>query len=232
MKKQAIYADKTHQTDDLSSLSATFYHRYHFDGKPIPPLLWVCQAHSWRPHSVVKRPKLLTKLGEKVGWGISTPWRVVAGGRLFDYVFMTITCVSETVSGVVCLPANGFYARILEVVPYDATHVMLLCDVTCCQGTGVRQTLRTVLTQLQPFRNGITFERVEKLCRKNTAPRSDDDATDGFLLSLRELMRSGRHHPKPFLTIPGHFKAHVATPRGSATVFGGALLQSSTPGDT
>ena len=138
----------------------------------------------------------------------------------------------ETVSGVVCLPANGLFMRISEVVPYDATHVMLLCDVTCCKGTRATQTLRTVLTQLQPFRNGITFDLVENICRKVSTPRSDDEASDDFLLSLKTLMRSGHHVPKPILTIPGHFKTHVATPRGSVTVFGGALVVSSTPGDT
>ena len=134
--KLAVYAAKTRVFSDRESLFATFYHRFNFDGNAISHLLWICQAHAWRPYSVSKRKFLMTQLGETVRWGLSTPWRVVAGARLFNYVFMTITrelenkgaAVTETVSGVVCLPASGDFMRITEVIPYDARFIEPVSD--------------------------------------------------------------------------------------------------------
>ena len=66
---------------------------------------------------------------------------------------------------------------------------------------------------------GLTFSKLEELC---CAPEPLDEA-------LHALMLRCNYSATPILTIPGHFRGHVATASRSATMFDGSLLASTTP---
>ena len=218
--KAEVAASATSLTIDYTDLWARAFYTFNLDGSPLPQMMWNCQSHCWRPHSKCRRSFLFIDLGNDVGrFGGGDNWRVLCGARLYNFVFMTIALGSETVSGVVCLPPSGFFMHVQRVVPYDRGHVMLLCSVTCCGADPDARPEKkrwTVLCRLQPLMRGLTFPKLEELC---SGPEVLEDA-------LHALMLKCGYSATPILTVPGHFRGHVATASGSATMFGGSLLAS------
>jgi len=218
--KAKVYASETVVTIDYTDLWRRAFYPFNLDGSPLPQMMWNCQSHCWRPHSRCRRSFLFIDLGSDVGrYGGSENWRVIRGARLYNFVFMTIALGSETVSGVVCLPPSGFFMHVQRVVPYDRGHVMLLCSVTCCGADPDARPEKkqwTVLCRLQPLARGLTFPKLEGLC---VGPEPLEE-------TLHALMLRCGYSATPILTVPGHFRGHVATASGSATMFGGSLLTS------
>lgn len=168
----------------------------------------------------------------------STSWRLCGVARLGDLLFLKYAQGDDKREGIVRIPE--LCSRIVEVIPYDGRHVMILCnyltaavplhpDGNALESRGMQVSAAwqsvTIIAPVTPVNAFDILQSVK-------AEWLEEDAVRGWGARYVPDRREYRHgelqkieapmHPR--LVLPGHFKGRLANGGRAITVFGDALL--------
>lgn len=168
----------------------------------------------------------------------SNSWRMCAVARLGQLLFLRYTRGDDRREGVVRIPS--LCSRIEEVIPYDGTHVMILCNYLTTavplheddddfgsHGRPVNSAWQpvTILAPVTPLPAQTLFRRLQDQwlaadIEREWGARFEPERRDYRHGELKKI--NAPMYPR--LVLPGHFQGRVACGGRAMAVFGDALL--------